>query len=142
MARSRQLDEAVTSGIPQTIALAHILDLACSLEEGNVSQALPKVQALHELLDKEWQTEAKDESSHSFALPIRSSSGQGKAENIPGIISTSSDGLECLEMDWISRKDVYILSYLLSGITYNHTNSRPGHKAENFYLEGLRMLSK
>ena len=142
MARSRQLDEAVTSSMPQIIALAHMLDLSCSLEEGNVSQALPKVQALHELLDKEWQMDAKGESSHSFALPIQSSSEQGRLENGPGVISTSPKGFECLNMDWIPRKDVYILSYLLSGITYNHTNSRAGHKAENFFLEGLRMLCK
>ena len=143
MARSRQLDEAVTSSMPQITALAQVLDLTCSLEEGNVSQALHKVQTLHELLDRGWRIDTKGETNSSFVLPIQSSSGQtSNSENIPGVITSSSDGFECIEIDWISRKDVYILNYLLSGVTYNHTNSKPGHKAENFFLEGLRTLSK
>ncbi|KAH0535956.1 hypothetical protein FGG08_007152 [Glutinoglossum americanum] len=137
-ARSLQLDQ-LTAELPQLVALTYILDLICSLMQGNQPQAEPKLQALHIMLDQRvndnhWTVDG------TFSVPIHADArSQTLVNGSKSRLSSSQDGAERLTFTWLPKRDIYALVFFLSGVTVSPKNTTQGLKAETFLKEGLKV---
>ncbi|KAI9768449.1 MAG: hypothetical protein M1840_004858 [Geoglossum simile] len=139
-ARSLQLDQ-LTAELPQLVALTYILDLICSLMQGNQPQAEPKLQALHVMLDQRvndnhWTADG------TFSVPIHVDARSQKTAGANGTknrFSSGQDGIERLTFTWLPKRDIYALVFFLSGVTVSPKNTSQGLKAETFLKEGLKV---
>ncbi|KAH0566415.1 hypothetical protein GP486_000198 [Trichoglossum hirsutum] len=137
-ARSLQLDQ-LTAELPQLVALTYILDLICSLMQGNQPQAEPKLQALHTMLDQRvndnhWTVDG------TFSIPIHTDARpQTTIKGTKSHLSSSQDGIERLTFNWLPKRDIYALVFFLSGVTVSPKNTLQGLKAETFLKEGLKV---
>jgi hypothetical protein len=137
-ARSLQLEQ-LTAELPQLVALTYILDLICSLMQGNQPQAEPKLQALHTMLDQRvndnhWTLDG------TFSVPIHADPrSQTIVNGAKGRFSSGQDGIEKLTFTWLPKRDIYALVFFLSGVTVSPKNTAQGLKAETFLKEGLKV---
>ncbi|KAI4236025.1 MAG: hypothetical protein L6R40_006271 [Gallowayella cf. fulva] len=134
-ARSVQLSPQVGC-IPQIVVLTDIVDLSCSLQQRDTSEALKKMQAMQNSL------ESKSETWHQDGLlliPVHSQD-VSKTPNGTGIVQKDSQGTLCIMFHWAPRKDIYVLGYLLSGIATAHKNTTDSLKSEQMLKEGIRCL--
>lgn len=134
-ARSLQLDPQV-SQIPQVGVLTNIVDLACSLQQCDPSQAINKMQAMQASL------ESQSDSWHhdgTLLVPVQS---QDPSRNPGGygIVRKDSQDSLAIMFRWIPWNDVYVLGYLLSSIATAHKNTSDGLKSEQMLKEGIRRL--
>ncbi|KAI9808690.1 MAG: hypothetical protein M1825_003842 [Sarcosagium campestre] len=140
-ARSLQLTEAVV-GQPQLVTLIHVLDLICSLMESNPAQAIPKMDALKALMDKE-QAESTWTAEGIILVPIKQRQGSSNlVQSTGGIFLHGADGFDRLAFSWLPARDVYALSFFLCGAAMSHRSSHDGHKAEKYFLEGIKMAAR
>ncbi|KAL9041029.1 MAG: hypothetical protein Q9180_001545 [Flavoplaca navasiana] len=135
MARSLQLDARVAS-IPQVVVLTNIVDLACSLQQCDSSQAVNKMQAMHASLESQsdlWHPEG------TLLVPVHS---QDSSRNPGGhgLVRRSSQGLLAITFHWTPWEDIYALGFLLSSIATAHKNTSDGLKSEQMLKEGIRRL--
>ena len=137
------LDRAKTAPLA---ALTLVMDLLCSLMDSKPSQAMPKMQALREFLDRV-SLEQDLSLDGSFTLPVRrDSSSNNSLQSVHGVLRSGADdkahgGMDRLEFSWMPARDVYALGYFLSGVSSSHRNSYDGQKAEKFLEEGLKMTA-
>ena len=137
IARSHQLEQQV-AGIPQLNVLIRFVDLCCSLQDANTEQAMAKMESMQAMMDQmvkdpKWTTEG------SFAIPLSQATSGILQTPSGGGIMRSKGGGNVLMMDWLPKKDVYSIGYLLSAAARSHRNATDGHKAERLLLEGLSM---
>ncbi|KAL8861396.1 MAG: hypothetical protein Q9178_002269 [Gyalolechia marmorata] len=136
-ARSLQLDPQVGQ-IPQIEVLTNIVDLACSLQHCDPSQAINKMQAMQASL------ESQSDSWHhdgTLLVPVQSQDPSKNPGGL-GIVRKDSQGSLAIMFRWIPWKDVYVLGYLLSSIATAHKNTSDGLKSEQMLKEGIRRLDK
>ncbi|KAL8801900.1 MAG: hypothetical protein Q9200_006783, partial [Gallowayella weberi] len=136
-ARSQQLDAQVR-GIPQIVVLTNIVDLSCSLQQCDTSQAMKKMQAMQASLEN------PSNSWHSDGLlliPIQSHD-VSRTPSGTGVVRRDSQGSLCIVFRWAPWKDVYVLGYLLSSISTSHKNTSDGLKSEQMLKEGIRCLEE
>ncbi|KAL8734508.1 MAG: hypothetical protein Q9166_001408 [cf. Caloplaca sp. 2 TL-2023] len=133
--RSLQLDPQVAR-IPQIMLLANMIDLSCSLQQCDPSQAVTKMQAMQASL------EDKSVAWHQNGLlliPIQSQDAI-KTPSGNGIVRKNSQGLLSITFRWTPWRDVYALGYLLSSIATAHKNTSDGLKSEQILKEGIKCL--
>ncbi|KAL7266216.1 hypothetical protein RUND412_011247 [Rhizina undulata] len=113
--------------LPQLEVLSQILDIICSVMLGNYPQSEGKVKILHGMLDQKerWATWRDD---GEFEVEVNRSR-QGRAP-------------EQLRFKWLSKNDVFVLGYFLSGVCKFQKNVDEGGKAEKFLMEGLKTLDR
>lgn len=138
--RSQQLDETVRQ-LPQLITIMHLVDVFCSLQVFNSTQAIQKMQAMHAMMDpavndNHWKNDG------SFAVPVTQAGNFQNKLGPGGIVYKDERGREVLAFTWMPREDIYALAYLLSGAVVSHRNSWGGQKAEKYFREGLRMTQR
>ncbi|KAI9832514.1 MAG: hypothetical protein M1819_004303 [Sarea resinae] len=137
-ARSQQLDE-VTKSLPQIVAITHFLDVSCSLEEANTTQATNKLAAMQTMLDQA-SPDVHWGDGGSFSVPLKQRASPNVASDAGGVLQKSDDGQDMLAFSWLPKNDVFALGYFLSGVTMSYRNSTDGQKAEKYLLEGLRIV--
>ena len=132
------MDSLVTK-VPQLAALTYFVDLCCSLQHFDPTQATLKMQNMQAFLDPaiediNWSQDG------SFAVPINQREPPQANKLHEGIIRTNSEGSLALELNWLPKEDIYALAYLLSGAAVCYMNASDGRKGEKFLKEGIRML--
>ncbi|KAL8802892.1 MAG: hypothetical protein Q9182_003508 [Xanthomendoza sp. 2 TL-2023] len=136
-ARSQQLDAQVR-GIPQIVVLTNIVDLSCSLQQCDTSQAMKKMQAMQASLENpnsSWHPDGL------LLIPIQSHD-VSRTPSGTGLVRRDSQGSLCIVFRWAPWKDVYVLGYLLSSISTSHKNTSDGLKSEQMLKEGIRCLER
>ena len=137
-ARSIQMDSLVTK-VPQLAALTYFVDLCCSLQNFDSTQATSKMQNMQAFLDlaiedSHWTQDER------FSVPITLGESPQVNKQHEGIVRTDSEGSLVLELGWLPKEDIYALAYLLSGAAVCYLNASDGRKGEKFLKEGIRML--
>ena len=138
-ARSIQMNSLVTK-VPQLAALTYFVDLCCSLQNFDPTQATLKMQNMQVFLDpaidgSHWTRDG------SFPVPINQGEPPQANRLSEGIVRTDTEGSWVLEFSWLPKEDIYALAYLLSGAAVGHRNASDGRKGEKFLKEGIRMLA-
>ena len=112
-ARSHQLNPSLQQ-TPQLIALVDILDLIAELMAHNTEAAGLKIQAMQSTLDKAkdlpWNTDGAFRVSTVIQAPIELD------EDANGVMQRDAHGNYALVFDWLTRSELYMLGYVLSGI--------------------------
>ncbi|KAL8687469.1 MAG: hypothetical protein Q9224_005143, partial [Gallowayella concinna] len=136
-ARSQQFDAQVRA-IPQIVVLTNIVDLSCSLQQCDTSQAMKKMQATQASL------ESPNNAWHPDGLlliPVQSHD-VSRTPSGTGVVRRDSQGSLCIVFRWAPWKDVYVLGYLLSSTSTAHKNTSDGLKSEQMLREGIRCLDE
>ncbi|KAL8781728.1 MAG: hypothetical protein Q9194_000232 [Teloschistes cf. exilis] len=136
IARSLQFDPKV-GRISQVVVLTNIVDLCCSLQHFDPSQAVHKMQAMQTSLETQkhaWQADG------SLLVPVHSQTAS-RSPNGSGIVRGDSSGAVLLNFSWTSQNDIYALGYLLSSLAIAHRNTSDGLRSEQMLKEGLRCLA-
>ncbi|KAL8732009.1 MAG: hypothetical protein Q9181_004086 [Wetmoreana brouardii] len=137
MARSQQFDPKVGQ-ISQIVALTNIVDLCCTLQHFDPSQAVAKMQAMQASLespDDTWQEDG------SLLIPVHSQEAS-RAFNGSGVVRKDSNGSLSIVFSWTPRSEIHALGYLLSSIAIAHRNTSDGLRSEQMLREGMRCLDK
>ena len=104
-----QLD--ADSRIPQLVGLTHILDVVCSLRQGNPKQMVEKLRALQEMINVSINDPAWSPSSDVIAIPIgRARNHQTVSEDTRMILGVGDDGRDNLMMSFLNKKDAYAIT--------------------------------
>ena len=138
--RSAQLDPAAQS-VPQLAAMAYFVDLCCSLQQNDPSQAIAKMTAMQTSLDQSISNGQWTDDGLCY-IPISRESGSSLQGNgsLSGIVKTSADQEYAMAISWLPREDIYELGYLLSAAVVMHRNATDGQKAEKYLKEASRTL--
>ncbi|KAL9030078.1 MAG: hypothetical protein Q9196_001769, partial [Gyalolechia fulgens] len=137
LARSLQLDPAIGQ-MSQIEVLINIVDLSCSLQHFDPSQAASKMQAMQASLESHndtWQGDGL------FLIPVKSR-GASRAPNGNGIVRISPKGSLSVVFGWTTWADIYALGYLFSGMAIAHRSTSDGLRSEHLLKEGMRCLDK
>ena len=104
-----QLD--ADSKMPQLVCLTHILDVVCSLRQGNPTQMVHKLKALQEMINAAINDPTWNASSDVIAIPIgRARNQQTVSEDTRMILGIGDDGRDNLMMSFLNKKDVYAIT--------------------------------
>ena len=119
-ARTHQLGPEMER-MPQIRALLDCLDLSCSLLSYDPKQTPAKMSQMHNRMDPATRQPGwtKEGTVHINMLP---SANTELERDTLGIMRTSEDGMASLCLRWMSQSGIYVIGYLLSGITYMHIN--------------------
>jgi hypothetical protein len=133
-ARSFQLNQQVLE-IPQISALIQLIDLSCSLQLLDISQATKKAEDMRPMLeqilkDSRWRDDG------SFTVPVGNQAKSSSSEST-NHFTDNQESHNRLVFNWLPRQQVYALGYLLNGITFSPLNAQNGLKAEKYLKEGL-----
>ncbi|OQN98246.1 hypothetical protein B0A48_15522 [Cryoendolithus antarcticus] len=123
--------------LPQMCALLDCLDLACSLSDYQNEQAKNKTDRLHHDLDKRTRTNAWSKDG-SFLITIGEAAAETVEADTAGVFLRTASGELALPFQWLSRSQLYMLGYSLtgSGLLWRNSEDR---KAETFIAQGLKL---
>lgn len=130
-ARTHQLGPEMDK-MPQIRALLDCLDLSCSLLSYDPKQTPAKMTQMHNGMDPATRQPGwtKEGTVHIDMLP---SANAELDRDTLGIMRTSDDGMASLCLRWMNQSGIYVMGYLLSGITYMHKNE--DQKSAGFLME-------
>ena len=135
VAKGQQLDPAI-QGIPNLMALMHVVDLACSLQAINVPQVLQTLQSLQKVLEQ--QSGNWSEGGY-FSIPV-STPAAPSSERSTGVVRSRLDGTQYLVFRWFPRAIAYAFGYLMTGIATANGNIEKGLRPEYCLAEGMKKL--
>lgn len=103
------------ASMPQLLGLTHILDVACSLREGNnPSQMIIKLRAMQAMMDETLQNPLWHDTSDVIFIPINHTqtrnSGPLITQDTRMILGIGDDGRPNLVMSFLNKRDAYALS--------------------------------
>lgn len=130
-ARTHQLAAEIES-MPQIRAMLDCLDLACSLINFDPNHTLEKMSQMHASMDPATRQSGWSKNG-SFAIPMLPSTSSDLELDTCGIMQTTTHGMASLNLRWMSQSGIYVIGYLLSGITYMHKDEEG--KARSFLRE-------
>ncbi|KAK9385903.1 cohesin loading factor [Lipomyces mesembrius] len=116
--------------IPQLVVMRVILEALATILLGDVANSGAKLKAVHECLDGQVQDQSgrwtawNDDGTFFLFLP-------------PG---TDGNSYLPLKLKWWSQSEVYVMSYLISGIVSVHS-SWDKRKSSKYFSEGLRVIA-
>ncbi|KAL9587595.1 MAG: hypothetical protein Q9212_000172 [Teloschistes hypoglaucus] len=137
IARSLQFDPKV-GRMSQIVVLTNIVDLCCSLQHFDPSQAVSKMQAMQTSLETQndaWQADG------SLLVPVHSQTAS-RSPNGSGIVRGDISGSLLVNFSWTPQNDIYALGYMLSSLAIAHRNTSDGLRSDQMLKEGLRCLAK
>lgn len=141
-ARRYQL-QVRSSETVQIRALLDVVDLACSLQAHQTAdQIQEKMHAMQDIMDDSDDATTKDSlwnKDGTFTVPINHNVDMRLIETTSGIFQADSNGRALLTFSWLSKRDLYMLGYFLSGITALQTKPPSDEKASNYLKEGLKL---
>jgi hypothetical protein len=136
-ARTHQLG-SVMNELPQLRATIDILELACAfMQSSPPDQTAQKMIQFHQSLDAKsmvtgWTTDG------SFSLPLGVPSIGDVEADTGGIFRSTSKGELALAFMWFTRSQLYMIGYMLGGISKMNKNGED-RKSETFLAEGLKL---
>lgn len=141
----------------QLIGLAHFIQVACSIREGDPVDMWQKLQRMQAMMDPTLKDGSWSTTSDSLAIPINRmpNSSQTVSQDTRMVLGIGADGRDNLMLSFLSHRDAYSIkfviphvlylgladfnSYLLCGMVYLH-RSPTDRKALEFFEEGVRGL--
>jgi len=136
-ARSLQFDTTLSS-IPQIWALLDCVDLACSLLRYSHEEAKDKMSTMQKLLDELYEKAAWADDG-SLSIPLNCGHDKSLTATASGIFERDKNGNDFLLLQWLSKRDLYVVGYFMSSIATQLRNASDS-KAQNYLLEGLKMM--
>ena len=136
-ARSLQLDTNL-SNMLQIWALLDCVDLACSLLRYNYEEAKDKMSAMQKLLDELYDKAAWADDG-SLSIPLSCGHDRSLTTTASGIFKRDKNDNDFLLLQWLSKRDLYVVGYIMSSIATQLRNASDS-KAQNYLLEGLKMM--
>ncbi|MCJ1393033.1 hypothetical protein MMC18_005905 [Xylographa bjoerkii] len=140
-ARSSQLDPAFHR-VPQLASMMHFMDISCSLQQIDPTQAKLKLETMHSMLDA--MTYSNNWTSDGI---VRVPLGDHTVRSLPessqtpsGILQIDSAGAICVSLSWLPKDEIYALGYLFSGAVVFHRNAMDGQKSEQYLNEAKRLI--
>lgn len=105
-----QLDGS--SKIPQLLGLAHILDVACSVRQGNPTVMISKLKLMQTMMDETINESAWSTTSDVIAIPINRApnSSQVVSPDTRTILGIGDDGRDNLMMSFLNKKDAFSIT--------------------------------
>jgi hypothetical protein len=105
-----QLDKS--SNIPQLLGLAHILDVACSLKQGNPSVMINKLKLMQTMMDEALRDSAWSTTGDVIAIPINrtQNSSQVVSPDTRTILGIGDDGRDNLMLSFLNKKDAFSIT--------------------------------
>ncbi|RKF54103.1 putative cohesin loading factor [Golovinomyces cichoracearum] len=129
--------------IPPLFVYAHILDLACSIREGDPQEMMTKLQAARNAMDasirnKDWG------SGDIISIPIPSSANASRVVSTDTgiILGIGNDGADTLMITFLDQKDAYCISCLLYGVVLLQRSANERLTALKYLNQGLSILEK
>jgi hypothetical protein len=135
-ARTHQLKPSVVD-LTHVWALVDFIDLSCSLLQSDPDQAWTKTAKVQQFMDGLMESSSWSDDG-SFAIPLARPGGT-LLETTNGIFQKSKNGTDCVVFAWLNKRDLYTLSFLLSGIASQLKNATD-HKSERYFNEGDKMV--
>jgi hypothetical protein len=135
-ARSYQLQSSVAN-LVQVWTLLDFIDLSCSLLQSSPEEAAKKNTTIQQLMDNLMESSSWSDDG-TFAIPL-ATQGSVMTGTTNGIFQKSKDGKDCVVFAWLNKRDLYTLSFLLSGIA-SQLKSSTDHKSEKYMNEGVKMI--
>jgi hypothetical protein len=98
--------------IPPLLAIAHILDVSCSLLQGNKDVMATKLNAMRKLMDDPLTKETWSRTSDTIAIPMkrRENSSQIVSHDTRMILGIGDDGRDNLMLSFLSQNDAYSIT--------------------------------
>ena len=98
--------------LPPLLAMAHILDVCCSLLQGNKDVMATKLNAMRKLMDNPLTKETWSRTSDTIAIPMkrRNNSSQIVSDDTRMIIGIGDDGRDNLMLSFLSQNDAYAIT--------------------------------
>ena len=135
LARSLQNSPAVGQ-LSQLAILISFIDLACTLQHFDPSQAVTKMQAMQASLEHPDDTWRED---GVLWISVRSQDAS-QAPGGSGVVRRDSKGSLSIKLSWSPWANIYALGYLFSSMAIAHRNTSDGLRSEQMLKEGLRCL--
>lgn len=113
-----QLD--VGTRIPQLLGLAHMLDVSCSLLQGNPEVMLKKLKAMQTMMDEALKEGTWSTGSDTVAIPInrRPNSSQVVSPDTRMVLGIGDDGRDNLMLSFLSQNDAYAITSVITSPAY------------------------
>jgi len=127
LARANSLQLESIQGMEKLGILRQMLDIMCSLMAGRYSESEVKVKVLHGMLDQSSKAQIWTPSGEFEILinPVR----LGRPE-------------EKLKFKWLTKEDVFVLGYFISGLCKFQKNVEEVGRGEKYLQEGLRSIER
>ena len=110
-ARTHQFD--VAAQLPQLTGLAHILDVVCSIKQGNPTIMMDKLKNMQTMMDGAVKDPAWSSTNDAIAIPInptKNNSSEVVSRDTRAIIGIGVDGRDTLMLSFLSKKDVFSIA--------------------------------
>ena len=130
-ARTHQLSPEMSS-MPQIRALLDCLEMSCSLINFDPTKTLERLSQMHASLDPATREPGWSKNG-SFAVPMLPTANSELDIDTMGIMKTNANGIAALNLRWMTQSGIYVIGYLLSGVTYLHKDE--DGKAQSFLRE-------
>ena len=98
----------------QLIGLAHFVQVACSIRQGNPTDMRQKLQAMQTMMDGMIDDESWSNTSGTIAIPINrtASSSQTVSSDTRMVLGIGEDGRDNLMLSFLSLKDAYSIKFV------------------------------
>ncbi|RPB16123.1 hypothetical protein P167DRAFT_469987, partial [Morchella conica CCBAS932] len=127
LAKANSIQTEADEPVAQLAVLRQVMDIVCSLMLGRTAESEAKMKVLHHMLDSKERWAAWAESGE-FVIPV----------NPPRV----GRPVETLGFTWLTKDDVFIVGYFISGLCKFQKNVDEAGKAERFLQEGLRSIDR
>ena len=109
-ARTHQFD--MEAQLPQLTALAHLLDVVCSIRQGNPKIMLDKIKDMQTILDGAVKSSSWSSFDDAIAIPINRTKNNSEfvSPDTRMILGIGADGRDNLMMSFLSKKDIFSVS--------------------------------
>ncbi|TVY48017.1 MAU2 chromatid cohesion factor-like protein [Lachnellula occidentalis] len=140
-ARAHQFDAG--KSIPQLIGLTYIIDVMCSIRQGNPQHILTKLKEMQAALDKIINDPIWNSHHDVIAIPINRTprSSQTVSHETRAVLGIGEDGRDNLMMTFLNKRDTYAITYLICGIVLLHKNPID-QKAVKYLDTGIEFFTK
>jgi len=135
-ARTHQLSPEMQA-LPQLRATLDCLDLACCLLQYKPEQAVEKMNQLQANLDATTKSVGWTKDG-IFLVPLGWTLSPSIEADSGGVFRPTPSGETALAFNWLSRGQLYMMGYVLSGCAMLKDNSE-NKRAETFFEEGVKL---
>lgn len=113
-ARKHQLD--VGASILQLNGLTHLLDVMCSIREGNIPEMSVKLKNLQKTMDQLLHDDNWDRACDTIAIPINRNpkSSHTVSHETRSVLGIGEDGRDNLMFSFLNKTDAYSIALVLS----------------------------
>lgn len=127
LAKANSIQTSDNQDLAQLGVLRQIMDIICSLMLGRNAESEMKMKVLHQMLDNKERWASWSENGE-FEVPVNP--------------SRHGRPIEKLKFRWLTKDDVFVMGYFISGLCKFQKNVDEAGKSEKFLQEGLRSIDR